>query len=100
MTVPDTLVVSRDPYAPIVTEHDGRLLYRIPIESGHASFHRDFPVDPDAARVLRDDAERFTSCSRRFTIRTSCAQRTCPTRNANATFARSCLPAATRSKRS
>ena len=59
MSAPDTVLVSRDPYAPIVIEHDGRMLYRIHIESGHASFHRDFPVDPDAVRVLRDDAERW-----------------------------------------
>ncbi|HDR9771519.1 TPA: hypothetical protein QDC27_007070 [Burkholderia cepacia ATCC 25416] len=59
MAVPDTVLVSRDQGAPIVTEHDGRLLYRICIESGHASFHRDFPVEPDAVRVLRDDAERY-----------------------------------------
>ena len=52
MTPPDTLRLSRDPYAPIVIERDGRLLYRIDIESGHASFHRDFPVDSDALRVL------------------------------------------------
>ncbi|WP_396330893.1 hypothetical protein [Burkholderia anthina] len=59
MTAPDTLVVSRAPYAPVVIERDGRLLYRIDIESGHASFYREFPVDPDAVRVLRDDAERY-----------------------------------------
>ncbi|QQK04251.1 hypothetical protein JFN94_23045 [Burkholderia anthina] len=59
MTAPDTVVVSRDPYAPVVIERDGRLVYRIHIESGHASFHREFPVDPDAVRVLRDDAERY-----------------------------------------
>jgi hypothetical protein len=59
MTPPDTLRLSRDPYAPIVIERDGRLLYRIDIESGHASFHRDFPVDSDALRVLSDDAERY-----------------------------------------
>ncbi|MBN3843785.1 hypothetical protein [Burkholderia sp. Ac-20349] len=59
MTAPDTLLVSRDPLAPIVIERDGGLLYRINIESGHASFYRDFPVDPDAVRVLSDDAERF-----------------------------------------
>lgn len=58
-TVPDTVLVSRDPYAPIVIERAGRLLYRIFIESGHASFCRDFPVEPDAVRVLRDDAERY-----------------------------------------
>jgi hypothetical protein len=57
-TVPDAVLVRRDPYAPIVIERDGRLPYRITIESGDASFHRDFPVDPDAVRVLRDDAER------------------------------------------
>ena len=59
MTVPDTVLVSRDPHAPIVIEQDGRLLYRIHIESGHASFYRDFPVEPDAVHVLRDDAERY-----------------------------------------
>ncbi|WP_175870212.1 hypothetical protein [Burkholderia sp. BCC0397] len=59
MTAPDTVLASRDPYAPIVIEQDGRLLYRIDIESGHASFYRDFPVEPDAVRVLRDDAERY-----------------------------------------
>ncbi|RXV69534.1 hypothetical protein D1006_31335 [Burkholderia stabilis] len=59
MTAPDTTLVSRDPYAPVVIERDGRLLYRIDIESGHASFHREFPVDRDAVRVLRDDAERY-----------------------------------------
>ncbi|HIH2747782.1 hypothetical protein L3V59_18635 [Burkholderia aenigmatica] len=59
MTAPDITLVSRDPHAPIVIERDGRLLYRIYIESGHASFYHDFPVDPDAVRVLRDDAERF-----------------------------------------
>ncbi|WP_176045785.1 hypothetical protein [Burkholderia sp. BCC1644] len=59
MTVADTVLVSRDPHAPVVIERDGRLLYRIYIESGHASFYRDFPVDPDAVRVLRDDAERY-----------------------------------------
>ncbi|CAB3746633.1 hypothetical protein B7G54_34515 [Burkholderia puraquae] len=59
MAAPDTVLVSRDPYAPIVTERDGRLRYRIYIESGHASFYRDFPVEPDAVRVLRDDAERY-----------------------------------------
>lgn len=59
MAVPDTGRVSRDPYVPIVTERDGRLLYRICIERGHASFYRDFPVDADAVRVLRDDAERY-----------------------------------------
>ncbi|VWB91966.1 hypothetical protein BLA13014_04276 [Burkholderia aenigmatica] len=59
MTAPDTILVSRDPHAPIVIERDGGLLYRIYIESGHASFYRDFPVDPDAVRVLSDDAERF-----------------------------------------
>ncbi|WP_260434984.1 hypothetical protein [Burkholderia sp. Bp8992] len=58
MTVPDTVLVSRDPYAPAVIERDGRLPYRIAIVSGHASFHREFPVDPDAVHVLRDDAER------------------------------------------
>ncbi|MDR8031118.1 hypothetical protein KPA93_09625 [Burkholderia cenocepacia] len=59
MSAPYTVLVSRDPYAPIVIEQDGRLLYRIHIESGHASFDRDFPVEPDAVRVLRDDAERY-----------------------------------------
>ncbi|VBB13507.1 hypothetical protein [Burkholderia stabilis] len=59
MTAPDTVLVSRGPYAPIVIERDGGLLYRIDIESGHASFHREFPVEPDAVRVLRDDAERY-----------------------------------------
>ena len=59
MAVPDTVLVSRAPWAPIVIEQDGCLLYRIYIESGHASFHRDFPVEPDAVRVLRDDAERY-----------------------------------------
>ncbi|MDR6501948.1 hypothetical protein J2785_005128 [Burkholderia ambifaria] len=59
MAAPDTTLVSRDPYAPVVIERDGRLLYRIDIESGHASFYREFPVEPDAVRVLRDDAERY-----------------------------------------
>ncbi|WP_321782804.1 hypothetical protein [Burkholderia pyrrocinia] len=40
-------------------ERDGRLLYRIDLESGHASFWREFPVEPDAVRVLRDDAEHY-----------------------------------------
>ncbi|MDN7429312.1 hypothetical protein [Burkholderia sp. AU45388] len=59
MTAPDTVLVSRDPYAPIVIEQDGCLLYRIYIESGHASFYRDFPVDLEVVRVLRDAAERY-----------------------------------------
>ncbi|NTX29923.1 hypothetical protein HT746_22855 [Burkholderia pyrrocinia] len=59
MTAPDTILVSRDPYAPVVIERDGRLPYRIGIESGHASCYREFPVEPDAVRVLRDDAERY-----------------------------------------
>ncbi|MGS0891531.1 hypothetical protein ACVBGC_03070 [Burkholderia stagnalis] len=58
-TVQDIVRVSRDPYAPIVIERDGQLLYRIDIESGHASFFREFPIESDAVRVLRDDVERY-----------------------------------------
>ncbi|MCP1308531.1 hypothetical protein [Paenibacillus tyrfis] len=52
-------LLQRKPYAPIVVERDGILIYYLPVESGFVSYHFEFQISEDHFHVLRDDEERY-----------------------------------------
>ena len=55
----ENIILRRKPYAPLVIERDGALIYYLFVESGFASFFVEFPLSHEHYQVLSEDEERY-----------------------------------------